>query len=302
MEECSCAARHERGNEELLESFAAVRSHCPALRHLVVPDDLWPDFQQWHRQADTVAYHRSTLLLAMERGYLGRVTSAAHRYLIRGGLLKPNVRQQYLQDLQERWMFYESPERRNQKFREFAGRVAELHVAEWLELQGWTISGLEALRVGPDIEAFAPDGQATAFEVKYIGTENDDFAQIMKSLAGYAAGGPVSPYDAANYLLFRVYEAAKQLQRIAHDRIAIVVVEDMSWWRFDLQLIDGWIDWMHPSFFPEHAWEGFLAQQRTRYPALLDDFQPVLRSLNAVWIFRQSGEYQYHREFGKALN
>lgn len=123
----------------------------------------------------------------MKRGYLRRVTSAVHRYLISAGLLKPNLRQQYLQDLQERWMFYESPERRNQRSREFASRVAELHVAEWLECQGWTISGLEALRVGPDIEASAPDGRAVAFEVKYIGTENDDFAQMLASFAGDAA-------------------------------------------------------------------------------------------------------------------
>jgi hypothetical protein len=233
----------------------------------------------------------------MERGYLGRVTSAVHRYLMTAGVPRPNVRQQYLQDLRERWMLYADPHERHQKARIFLGRLVELQVAEWLEFQGWTVSGLEALRQGPDIEASTPDGRPTAFEVKFIGTENDDFAQILESLSGQSAGGPVSPYDTANYLLFRVYEAAKQLQRSTCNRIAVVVVEELTWCRFQLQLSDGWIDWAHPTFLPGHAWDDFFARQQKRYPDLLNDLQPALRSLQGVWILKQSGGWQYSREF-----
>src|SRR5207249_2856911 len=105
-------------------------------------DEVWIAFQQWHRQPEPIAHHRSILLLAMERGHLGRVTSAVHRYLITAGLPKSDVRQQYLQDLRERWMLYADPVERHQKFRMFAGRLVELQCAEWLELQGWTVSGL----------------------------------------------------------------------------------------------------------------------------------------------------------------
>ena len=206
------------------------------------------------------------------------------------------MRRQYLQDLRERWMFYTDPIERHEKARMFSGRLVELQFAEWLELQGWTVSGLEALREGPDVEAYANDGQITAFEVKFIGTENDDFVTILESLTGQPAGGPVSPYDAANYLLFRVYEAAKQLQRSACNRIAVVVVEALTWFRFKVQLRHSWINWANPSFFSGHAREGFLTRQRTRYPDLLDDLQPALQSLNAVWILKQSEGYQYHRE------
>jgi hypothetical protein len=90
------------------------------------------------------------------------------------GVPRPNVRQQYLQDLRERWMLYSDPHERHQKARIFLGRLVELQFAEWLELQGWTVSGLEALRQGPDFEAYTHDGRPTAFEVKFIGTENDD--------------------------------------------------------------------------------------------------------------------------------
>ncbi|HEY5864108.1 MAG TPA: hypothetical protein VI542_00925 [Candidatus Tectomicrobia bacterium] len=232
---------------------------------------------------------------------MGRVTSAVHRYLMTAGHPRPDVRRQYLQDLRERWMLYADPIERHEKARIFSGRLAELQCAEWLELQGWIVSGLEALREGPDIEAYANEGQATAFEVKFIGTEHDDFVTILERLVGQPAGGPVSPYDAANYLLFRVYEAAKQLQRNAYNRIAVVIVEALTWFRFQIQLKHGWINWTNPIFFSGHTWEGFLARQRTRYPDLLDDLQPALRSLNAVWILKQSEGYQYHREFEVSL-
>ena len=301
VEDCSCAQERESVAEGSLELFAAIRSRCPVLNRIFVPDEIWPGFQQWHQQRDTVACHRSILLLAMERGYLGRVTSAVHRYLMNAGLPRPDVRRQYLQDLRERWMLYADPIERLEKARIFSGRLAELQCAEWLELQGWTVSGLEAQREGPDIEAYANEGQTTAFEVKLIGTEHDDFVTILESLAGQPAGGPVSPHDAANYLLFRVYEAAKQLQRSAYNRVAVVVVEALTWFRFQIQLKHGWINWANPSFLSSHTWEGFLARQRTRYPSLPDDLHPALQSLNAVWIVKQSEGYRYHRELEVSL-
>jgi hypothetical protein len=86
VEDCSCTQQLESAGEGSLELFAAIRSRCPALHRIFVPDEVWHGFQQWHQQRDTVAYHRSILLLAMERGYLGRVTSAVHRYLMVAGL------------------------------------------------------------------------------------------------------------------------------------------------------------------------------------------------------------------------
>jgi hypothetical protein len=303
MKDCSCSKRQGNLGEESLEVFGAVRSCCPALHQIFVPDEVWPGFQQWHRQSDTVVCHRSILLLAMERGHLGRVTSAVHRYLIPEGFPKPDVRQQYLQDLRERWMLYSDPKERHQKFRMFAGRLVELQFAEWLESQSWTISGLEALQEGPDIEAYASDSRPAAFEVKFIGTTDSYFAAILESLAGQSALRFPSLHGAANYLLFRVYEAAKQLQRGARDRIAVVVVEELTWPMFRSQLTNSWIDWANPKFFSSgQVWEEFMACQRTRYPDLPNDLQPTLRSLNAVWMLKQSADYQYHREFEFPLN
>lgn len=194
-------------------------------------------------------------------------------------------------------MHYSDPIERHQKFRIFFGRLVELQCAEWLESKGWTVSGLEAIQEGPDIEAYASDGPVTAFEVKFIGMEDVDFAITMKSLTGQPAATSVSPYVAANYLLFRAYEAAKQLQRITCDRIAVLVIDDLTWFRFELQIRDNWINWANPTFYSgDSAWEAFLARQQTRYPQLTADLQPVLGSLNAVWILRLSNGYQYDRE------
>jgi hypothetical protein len=119
VEDSACLDVHASVSEGSLETFAAVRSRCPALHRIFVPDEIWPDFQEWHRQPDDVAYHRSVFLLAMERGHLDRVTSAVHRYLITSGLPRPDVRKQYLADLRERWMPYANPVARHQKLRIF---------------------------------------------------------------------------------------------------------------------------------------------------------------------------------------
>jgi hypothetical protein len=196
-------------------------------------------------------------------------------------------------------MFSEDENVRHERSRQFAGRVAELQFAEYLETQGWTASGLEALRKGPDIEALARDGRPVAFEVKFIGIEKDDFAEIVKSLAGDPAGGSTSPYDACDYLLFRVYEAAKQLERVTCDRVAVVVMDDLTFCcRFDVELKDRWINWAHPRFYLKHDFIKFAAyQKQNKYHNLEDNLQPALQSLKAVWIFRRSGDYTFHREF-----
>ncbi|PKM42289.1 MAG: hypothetical protein CVV03_10220 [Firmicutes bacterium HGW-Firmicutes-8] len=294
MKNCSCSEMQGSVRERTLEIFATIRSRCPVLKQIFVPDNIWPEFQKWHRQPDKAAFHRSILLLALERGYLGRVTSAIHRYLITAGLPRTEVRKQYLKDLRERWM-YSSAMERHRKFRSFFGKVVELQFAEWLESQGWTVSELEALQEGPDIGAKRTERRDTAFEVKFIGKEDFDFEKLLESIKDEekegAGGWSASPYVAANYLLFRAYEAAKQLKKTTYDRIAVLVISenDHTWFRFHDQIKNNWIDWTNPTYFSgDDKWEEFLTRQKTRYPNLKDDLKPTLESLNAVWILGHS--------------
>lgn len=138
----------------LLDTFAAIREKCQALKELFVPDEIWPKYYNWHLWSDDEAHHESALLLALDRGYLSSITSPVHRYLLQSGRINSRVRKQYINDLQEKWMDNSDPLERHEKFRMFYGRVVELQCAEWLEKQDWGIYDLEAFREGgPDIEA-----------------------------------------------------------------------------------------------------------------------------------------------------
>lgn len=296
--ECRCQGHYGDLGERLLDTFAAVREHCPALKRILIPDEVWSAFQEWNREPLDDAHHRSILLLAMDRGSLYRITSVIHRYLIEAGAPRPNLRQQYLQDLQEHWMACKDPLERHRKARAFLGRLIELQCAGWLESRGWTIEGLEAFREGPDIEARIDSGVVTAFEVKFIGSEDEDFLLVLNSLRGRSAARSSSPYAAANYLLFRAYEAAKQLKRTALRRIAVLVVHEQTWYRFDLQLKQDWIDWCNPAFFQgDPQWEEFLKERRERYPQLEGEMRQALRDLDAIWILRLSDPWEYARVF-----
>lgn len=295
-ERCRCEEDYGDLGDALLAIFAEVREACPALRRVLIPDDVWPAFQAWDRQPRDDAHHRSILLLAMDRGHLSRVTSAVHRYLISGNAPRADLREQYAQDLRERWMSYPNVLERHQRCRAFLGLLVELQCAEWLEAQGWTIDRLEALREGPDIVARSEGGIPTAFEAKFIGREDEDFVLVVNSLRG-PAGRWVSPYVAANYLLFRAYEAAKQLVRTAAPRVALLVIDDQTWHAFQPQLDQNWIDWCEPRFFDgDRQWTEFLDRQRARYPDLEHDLRPALRAVAEIWIVRLSYPFDYNRE------
>ena len=174
------------------------------------------------------------------------------------------------------------------------GRLVELQFAEWLEALGWEIAGLEALGEDSDIEARRQRSQLTAFEVKFIGTDDVDFEVVRMSLKGESAAKAVSPYSATNYLLFRGYEAAKQLQKVKHARVALLVVDAVTGFRFEY----GWIDWNDPRFFPgDQSWQEFLKRKRHRYSLLESDLRPTLNSVNAVWIVELSSGYKYDRKY-----
>jgi hypothetical protein len=292
---CACMTTTIHGQGESIDTLETIRTACPALRSVFLPDDAWPEFKAWHQNRDDVAEHRSMLLLALKRGHLARLTSSIHRYLIKNGAVSPEVRQQYVKDLAERWMHHANALERHRRSRRFNGRIAELQCAEWLETRGWTIVGLEALRQGSDIEAKSDSGIVTAFEVKFIGSQDVDSDMILRSMADGPSAYAVSPYAAINYLLFRVYEASKQLAAFNGHRIAVAVIDDLTWPRFDMQLENGWIDWSNPVFFEKDPeWDAFMKTQQGRYPNLCSELQSVVGQIDKAWIIRRKYGYEYH--------
>ena len=174
--------------------------------------------------------------------------------------------------------------------------MVELQCAEWLEEQGWTISGLEVFREGPDIEAVTESLELTAFEVKFIGQHDTCFARVVNSLKGEDGGVLLSPYGAANFLLFRAYEAAKQLQRsVATSRIAVIVIDEITWFTFKIPLKDRWIDWRNPAFTAGN--DPFIDEQRKANTNLDAELKRVLGGIDSVWIMKRVEGYHYVREF-----
>ena len=186
-------------------------------------------------------------------------------------------------------MLDSSPERRNQKARMFRGKLTELQCALWLVESGWVINALEAFREGSDLEATDPAGNSTAIEVKFVGNEDADFVEILKSIRGERCGRFSSPYSGVNYLVFRAYECSVQLKSAPaiSRRMAILCVDGVAWPTFDLPIANGWIDWEVPGFLgQDEDWSEFLRHKAQRYPSIVSDLALRLRSLDRVWIVR----------------
>jgi hypothetical protein len=185
--------------------------------------------------------------------------------------------------MSERWMLNTDPQLRNRLSGLFSARIVELQFAEWIEAtRGMAIVSLEATLPGPDIEARDASGAAVAFELKAIGIPYDDFEIILQSISDGPSGRAISPYAAINFMLFRIYEAAKQLAHFNGRRIAVVVIGDDRAYRFDFQLRGSWIDWSNPTFLAaDRTWENFLArQERENYPDIRTDVGPTLRAID----------------------
>ena len=223
---CVCMRAQVDNRARPLDVLESIRQNCPALQSVFLPEDTWSEFQAWHAKPDVIATHCSMLLLALKRRCLARLTGPVHRYLFKGGDLHKNVDSNYKEDLKERWMLDQDPVERHRRSKIFSGKVTELQCAEWLEACGWHITDLAALGADSDIEAKDCSGRLTAFEVKFIGDEDDTFQMILKSIEKGASArvGP-SLSSSINYLLFRVYEAAKQLAQFNGHRAAVIVID-----------------------------------------------------------------------------
>lgn len=292
---CPCADARPQAGVPPLEVLAGVRECCPALLQLFLPADVWETVVAKENGPPDPARHASSLLLAFEQGALSRLTGPVHRFLMEDGHLRSDLSLQYRQDLQERWLSAPTGVKRHERARLFFGKVVELQVASWLDKKGWAVKSLEALGGSTDVIAESPARETCSFEIKYIGWQTDEFLGVVETLAGGDVGGaiptlqgvPLFFLDAANYLLFRVYEAARRLQQRCPRRIAAVVVDAMSWRRFATPLDERWIRWNAPVFLmASDQWSAFLANQRQHIPTLDTELPVAISALNHLWVFK----------------
>jgi hypothetical protein len=235
--DCACCTTAVP-SDVLLREFEAIRRECPALKIILVPDDIWPFWQQWVQRKDRDdAEFASILLIALENGYLTHITSPVHRYLLEGGKPRKDLRRNYRNDLKEQWMLRNTPLIRAQKcFNSYRGKLTEIMCAEWLEQQGWEILSLAAYgKRGnePDIEETSPEKAHYAIEVKYVGRKAMDFyAGVEPMHTNYKYDpGHVRLDEVSHTLLCETREADEQLQKCSKDllRLVLIVVSKEIW-------------------------------------------------------------------------
>jgi hypothetical protein len=307
LESCVCfELQQEESNHS---NFYELRDKCDALCKVFIPNGIWETFQDMTQSEQDGANHQSMLLLAYERGYLHKMTSPVHKYLLDSrGNLKRQVSNDYIRDLQEKWMFENGELRRHQVSRIYRGKVSELQCAEWLEEKGWEISNLEALGGAHDIEAVSPEGSDHIIEIKFVG-QDDKIFKYTNNLNGASGVGSSSPYKAHDFLLVKTYEAASKSFTggvSKKRRLAILVIENVSWPHFKLPVADNWIDIKAPTFKyrnPDSEWlhflekNGLLNSDRQAEPSKLIS---ITDNLDELWIVQETDGFcknlvkQYH--------
>jgi len=277
-----------------MTAFYSLRSTCPVLR-LTIPDELAERHLNFTNAEPDAAYHCSVPFLAYRGGCLSDFTDSLHRFAFDGTELRKEVTAQHISDLRETWVLEVNEISRFRKARNYLSRLAELDFARWLEIQRWQITNLEMYGGQYDVEGVSNDHVATAFEVKFLAQREVLFelnrASFMNPTAGWL--GVYSPID---YLLFRLYEAARKLQDSRAKRIAVAIVSDYDV-SYKIPLSEGWIDWANPEFLRHDSEiQAFLSAQYARNHNLDAELKTFITGLSEIWILRYKDTFELLRE------
>lgn len=284
MVPCACVVG-ATGKGSLLEELTRVREACPALKRILIPDDAWPMFEarvkELIEKRDTMG-HNAIAYYALDRGTLGAMCSPIHRYLLDGDIPKPNVD---LGALLENWIRKEEDVERHRRSKSFMGKLVELLYIEYLESQGHKVVALDAVERGPSDAALERDGKRQSLEVKYLGVDDDGFEAIVKSVREGPAPHVGDLYGSINFVVFRIYEAAKQLQPTAKEgRGVAFVIDNQTLHTVEMQLTNKWIDWSAAKLYDNASQKSkeFMDEQRKKYPNLDQELAAVIRELEGI--------------------
>lgn len=284
------------GLNQVMNDFEYVRSNCPALKEILIPDNIWLDYKKAVFEKMDRALHLPFSFNAFKNSELKRITSPIHRYLIENG--KPKQQLQY--NLKDHWMIKRKNEFERQEIsKKYLGKLIELQCAEWIEEElGWKVSNLAALGGKSDIEAMSPENIAYVIEVKYRGIYDEMFESMLKSLSGEGGAFTLSPYTACDLILFAIYTAAKQLMKLSltTSSIVFIVIDGWAWEIIKIPLRKKWIDQNNPGFFKKNQEiEDYLNKQKEKYPNIENDLKATLGCINQIWIIRENF-YKYSLE------
>jgi hypothetical protein len=291
MHVCRCMSHEPQ--DDWLDGFLSLRSECRALRDILLPDDLLEGFVSACYEPDDRARHRSSLLLGYKCGTISRMTIPVHKYVLANIDSGRELSPQYRSDLREHWWQEDEEFERHRKSKMFFGRIAELLATEYVEAGGYRVIDSEGFGAAHDLILAGPDGDRAAVEVKYIGDDPDILAITMKSILRGSAAGSVSAYDAANFFLLKLFEAAKQLEACDCKRLAIVVVSANQWNLLECPLRNSWIKWDSLSFLDGSAdWRDLLEQKKCepRFRHVERELPKLVASLSGICVLQLGGD------------
>ena len=290
---CPCQSIPITNTPSKFEDFASLRESCPALREVLFPETIWHDYQKMVKANNHQSRQLPIVLGAFNRGLLARITMPVHAYLLDGQTLNVNLTKQYKKDLNEKWILERDQLAAYKKLRIFKGKLTEIMVAAWLEDSGWKINNLEALGGSFDIEATSPEHVCYGIEVKYIGIQDYRYNELQHSLrSGEAVSGFFNIYNGYNFILFKIFEAAKQLTKCKNSRLSLVVVDSVDWDFLEMPIRDKWIN-SRPIRFSDSAdrdWKEFLEQKKKekRFVTVENELDKAIGGLKECWILKET--------------
>jgi hypothetical protein len=220
--------------KETKAKFSKYRESCPVLNFIVFPDEIWGKYINREYPYDK-ALHDSIFFIAFMDGMLHLYTTPIHTFLLDDeNNIRKDVKPNYLKDLRESWITITDEDqqveiRRHKEARRFFGKFYELRLAYLLSENGYKIKDLEAWGGKADIFITKPNDpfeKEYSIEVKYIGQTDEDFESAMEVKA-YCW----SPQGNANYLLYKICDAAKQMKKEdkkESGKIAAIIIENIS--------------------------------------------------------------------------
>lgn len=119
------------------------------------------------------------------------------------------------------------------------------------------------------------------------GRLDDEFLSTIKSLSGRGGSFDLSLYATSDFLLFKAYTAAKQLETNTNNSMACLVISCITW-PFVYRILDkNWMKWKTPKFFNnDPEWQNFFKEKKKNYPEIDKDLHLTINSLNKLYILK----------------
>ncbi len=289
--DCSCMKRCP--TEDAEKAFSIVRENCPVLKDIIIPNDIWQDYKEAMNNPVGLALHQPIMYSSFKNNCLFNLTRPIHIYILDKMKQELYLQRQYKKDLQEKWFNEKEEVKRNKYADIFMSRIAEILIIKYLASSGLIIENYEAIGAKHDVVYKNNDVEICA-EIKYIGQEKDDFLRHNKTIREGSSAEILSLYLPYNFLIFKVFEAAKQLTTTNQRKVVYIIISDPSINRFQLQIEDKWFKWLNPQFKNDDQWSIFLNDKRKRdkkFKYIDVELETIISSLDEIHIFHLTNKY-----------